>query len=37
MISEDQPELAAQRVRKARRFRDLKRIGEAGVEEDGRA
>jgi hypothetical protein len=37
MIPEDQAELAAQRSSEARRLRDLQRIREAGVEQDGRA
>jgi hypothetical protein len=37
MIREDQPELAGHRSSEARRLRDLQRIREAGIEENGRA
>lgn len=37
MIGEDQPELADQCSSETRRRRNLQRISEAGVEEDGRA
>ena len=37
VICEDQPKPGAQRLGKPRRLRNLQRIGEAGVEEDGRA
>jgi hypothetical protein len=37
VVGEDQAELAAQRLRETRPLRDLEWVGEAGVEEDGRA
>jgi hypothetical protein len=37
VVGEDQPELAAQGLSQARRFRDFERIREAGVEENRRA
>src|SRR6266540_2551289 len=37
VVGEDHPELATQRSGEARRLRDLERIREARVEEDGRA
>ena len=37
VIGEDQAKLITQRLRKSRRFRNLERIREARVEEDGRS